>query len=54
MMLQNDDGHYASVAHALKFEGSMFIYGPQRDIAQWVLVQGVSASLTLVELRFCQ
>ena len=29
----------------------MFIYDPQRDIAQWVPVQGVSTSLTMVELR---
>ena len=51
LMLQNEDGHYASVAHMLKFKGSMFIYDPQRDIAQWVPVWGVSASLTMVELR---
>ena len=34
LMLQNKDGHYGSTAHTLKFEGSMFIYDPQRDIAQ--------------------
>ena len=51
LMLQNEDGCYASMAHALKFEGSMFIYDPKRDIAQWVPVQGISASLTMVELR---
>ena len=51
VMLQNDDGHYSSVAHALKFEGSMLIYDPQRDITQWVLVRGVMASLTMMELR---
>ena len=50
-MLQNEDGCYASAAHALKFEGSMFIYDPQRDIAQWVPLRGVSALLTMVELR---
>ena len=51
LMLQNEDGHYRSSAHTLKFEGSMFIYDPQKDIAQWVPVWGVSASLTMVELR---
>ena len=50
-MLQNDDGHYSSAAHTLKFEGSMFMYNPQRGIAQWVLVRGVLASLTMVGLR---
>ena len=40
VMLQNDDRHYSSVAHALKFEGSMLMYDPQRDIAQWVPVRG--------------
>ena len=29
----------------------MLIYDLQRDISQWVPVQGVSASLTMVELR---
>ena len=51
LMIQNEDGHYGSTAHMLKFKGSMFIYDPQRDIAQWVPVRGVSASLTMVELR---
>ena len=50
-MLQNDGGHYSRMAHTLKFEGSMFMYDPQRNIAQWVPVRGVSASLTMVELR---
>ena len=51
LMLQSDDGHYASTAHSLKIEGSMFIYDPKRDITQWVPVWGVSASLTMVGLR---
>ena len=38
LMLQNKDGHYTSMAHTLKFEGSMFIYDPQQDITQWVPV----------------
>ena len=51
LMLQNEDRWYGNATHALKFEGSMFIYDPQRDISQWVLVWGVSISLTMVELR---
>ena len=51
VMLQNDDGHYSSMVHMLKFEGSMLMYDLQRDIAQWVPVRGVSASLTMMELR---
>ena len=47
VMLQNDDGQYSSTAHALKFEGSMFMYDPQRDIVLWVPMRGVSASLTI-------
>ena len=27
-MLQNDDGCYSSVAHGLKFKGSMLMYDP--------------------------
>ena len=49
--LQNDNRCYSSVAHTLKFEGSMFMYDLQRDIAQWVPVRGVLASLTMVEFR---
>ena len=29
----------------------MFIYDPQRDISQWVLVRGTSVTLTMSELR---
>ena len=29
----------------------MFIYDPQRDISQWVLVRGTSSALTMSELR---
>ena len=50
LMLQDDEGQYANSAYALKFEGLMLIYDPQCDIAQWVPVQGVSASLTMMEL----
>ena len=37
--------------HALIFEGSMLVYDPQRDIAQWVPIHGTSATLTMSELR---
>ena len=50
-MLQNEEGHYGNAAHALKFEGHMFIYDPQRDISQWVPVRGTSSTLTMSELR---
>ena len=50
LILQDDEGQYANSAHTLKFEGSMFIYDPQRDIAQWVPVWEASASLTMMEL----
>ena len=35
----------------LIFEGSMLVYDPQRDIAQWVPVRGMSATLNAPELR---
>ena len=38
LMLQDDEGQYTNSAHALKFEGSMLIYDPQHNIAQWVPV----------------
>ena len=50
LMLQDDEGQYANSAHTLKFKGSMFIYDPQHDIAQWVPVQGASASLNMMGL----
>ena len=51
LMMQNEEGHYGNATNALKFKGHMFIYDPQKDISQWVLVQGVSASLMSSELR---
>ena len=50
-MIQNEEGCYSIAVHALKFEGSMFIYDPQRDISLWVPVRGTSFTLTLSELR---
>ena len=50
LMLQDNEGQYANSAHTLKFEGSMLIYDPQCNIAQWVPVWGASASLTMMEL----
>ena len=51
LMLQDDKGQYVNSSHTLIFEGSMLVYDPQCDIAQWVHVQGVSASLTMMELH---
>ena len=51
LMLQDDEGQYINLGHALIFEGSMLVYDLQHDIAQWVPVWGVSASLTMMELR---
>ena len=51
LMMQNEEGHYGNATHALKFEGHMLIYDPQKDVSQWVPVRGVSTSLTTSELR---
>ena len=51
LMLQNEEGYYGIATHALKFEGHMIIYDPQRDISQWVPVRGTSATLTMSEIR---
>ena len=51
LMLQDDKGEYPYSGRALIFEGSMLVYDPQRDIAQWVPVRGMSATLTMPELR---
>ena len=50
-MLQDDKGQYLHSSHTLIFEGSMLVYDPQRDIAQWVPIRGTSATLTMSELR---
>ena len=51
LMLQDDKGEYPYSGRALIFEGSMLVYDPQRDIAQWVPVRGTSSTLTMPELR---
>ena len=51
IMLQDDKGEYPHTGRALIFEGSMLVYDPQRDIAQWVPVRGMSGTLTMPELR---
>ena len=51
LMLQDDNEQYPHSGCALIFEGSMLVYDPQRDIAQWVPVHGMSATLTMPELR---
>ena len=54
LMLQDDEGQYVNLGHALIFEGSMLVYDPQCDIAQWVPVWGASASLTMMEFVHCE
>ena len=51
LMMQNEKGHYRNATHALKFEGHMLIYDPQKDVSQWVQVRGVSVLLTSSVLR---
>ena len=51
LMLQDNKGEYPYSGHALIFERSMLVYDPQRDIVQWVPVQGTSSTLTMPELR---
>ena len=48
---RDDKGEYPYSGCALIFEGSMLVYNPQRDIAQWVPVRGMSGTLTMPELR---
>ena len=50
LMLQDDKGQYPHSSCTLIFEGSMLVYGPQWDIAQWVPIRGTSATLTILEL----
>ena len=50
LMLQNDKGQYPHSGRTLIFEGSMLVYDPQWDIAQWVPIWGMSATLTMSEL----
>ena len=50
LMLQDDKGQYVNLGHALIFEGSVLVYDLQHDIAQWVPVQGASASLTMMRV----
>ena len=41
LMFQDEKGQYPHSGHALIFEGSMLVYDPQRDIAQWVPIWGM-------------
>ena len=50
-MLQDNKGQYPHSGCTLIFEGSMLVYNPQWDIAQWVPIRGTSATLTMSELR---
>ena len=47
LMLQDDKGQYPHSGCTLIFEGSMLVYDPQQDIAQWVPIWGMSATLTM-------
>ena len=51
LMLQYDDEQCPHSGCTLIFEGSMLVYDPQWDIAQWVPVRGISATLTMPELH---
>ena len=51
LMIQDDKGEYPYSGRALIFEGSLLVYDPQRDIAQWVPVRGTSSTLTMLELH---
>ena len=51
LMLQDDKGQYPNSGHTLIFEGSMLVYDPQHNIAQWVPVWGMSAALMMMELH---
>lgn len=50
-MFKDDKGEYTNAGHTINFEGSMLVYDPKRNIAQWVPVWGVSAALTMTELH---
>ena len=51
LMLQDNKGQYPHSGHTLIFEGSMLVYDHQQDIAQWVPIHGMSATLTMPELH---
>ena len=51
LMLQDDKGQYPYSGCTLIFEGSMLVYDPQWDIAQWVPIRGMSTTLTMTELH---
>ena len=47
----DEEGTYLCVAWALVFEGSVLVYNPTRDEAEWVPVCGVANDLSWVEER---
>ena len=51
LMLKDNKGEYTNAGCAIIFEGSMLVYDPQRNMAQWLLVRGASAALTMTELQ---
>ena len=40
LTIQDDNEQYPHSSCALIFEGSMLVYDPQRDMAQWVPICG--------------
>ena len=51
LALHDATGKYQGMARVLKFKGHMLAYGLLTNGAGWILMRGVSSSLTAVELR---
>ena len=47
----DEEGTYLCMAHSLIFEGSILVYDPTRDEAEWVPTRGVANDLSWVEER---
>ena len=47
----DEEGAYLCMVHALIFEGSVLVYNPTRDEAEWVPTRGVANDLSWVEER---
>ena len=47
----DEEGTYLCVVRALVFEGSILVYNPTRDEAEWVPTRGVANDLSWVEER---
>ena len=51
LALHDATGRYQGMVRVLKFEGHMLVYDPLTNGAGWILMRGVSSSLTAVELQ---